>query len=76
MSDDRPDDPQNETRPLSAEQLAIVATVGVILAAVYALWAFQRAFTGKPSGENVGPVNSEYSGSVSVPMFSWLRATA
>jgi NADH-quinone oxidoreductase subunit M len=26
----------------------------VILAAVYALWAFQRAFTGKPSGENVG----------------------
>jgi NADH-quinone oxidoreductase subunit M len=33
---------------------AIVATVGVILAAVYALWAFQRAFTGKPSGENVG----------------------
>jgi NADH-quinone oxidoreductase subunit M len=33
---------------------AIVATLGVILAAVYALWAFQRAFTGKPSGENVG----------------------
>ena len=33
---------------------AIVATFGVILAAVYALWAFQRAFTGKPSGENVG----------------------
>ena len=32
----------------------IVATFGVILAAVYALWAFQRAFTGKPSGENVG----------------------
>jgi NADH-quinone oxidoreductase subunit M len=32
---------------------AIVATFGVILAAVYALWAFQRAFTGKPSGENV-----------------------
>jgi NADH-quinone oxidoreductase subunit M len=31
---------------------AIVATMGVILAAVYALWAFQRAFTGKPSGEN------------------------
>ena len=32
---------------------AIVATFGVILAAVYALWAFQRAFTGKPSGENL-----------------------
>ena len=31
---------------------AIVATLGVILAAVYGLWAFQRAFTGKPTGEN------------------------
>ena len=31
---------------------AIVATFGVILAAVYMLWAFQRAFTGKPEGEN------------------------
>jgi NADH-quinone oxidoreductase subunit M len=31
---------------------AIVATFGVILAAVYGLWAFQRAFTGKPTGEN------------------------
>jgi NADH-quinone oxidoreductase subunit M len=31
---------------------AIVATIGVILAAVYGLWAFQRSFTGKPSGEN------------------------
>ena len=30
----------------------IVATLGVVLAAVYALWAFQRAFTGKPQGEN------------------------
>ena len=27
---------------------AIVATFGVILAAVYSLWVFQRAFTGKP----------------------------
>ncbi len=27
---------------------AIVATAGVILAAVYLLWAFQRAFTGEP----------------------------
>ena len=32
---------------------AIVATFGVILAAVYGLWAFQRAFTGKPTGENL-----------------------
>ena len=31
---------------------AIVATFGVILAAVYSLWVFQRAFTGKPRGEN------------------------
>ena len=31
---------------------AVVATFGVILAAVYMLWAFQRAFTGKPTGEN------------------------
>jgi NADH-quinone oxidoreductase subunit M len=31
---------------------AIVATTGVVLAAVYSLWAFQRVFTGKPTGEN------------------------
>jgi NADH-quinone oxidoreductase subunit M len=31
---------------------AIVATIGVVLAAVYSLWAFQRVFTGKPRGEN------------------------
>jgi NADH-quinone oxidoreductase subunit M len=31
---------------------AIVATLGVVLAAVYSLWAFQRVFTGKPQGEN------------------------
>jgi NADH-quinone oxidoreductase subunit M len=31
---------------------AIVATLGVILAAVYGLWSFQRAFTGRPTGEN------------------------
>ena len=29
---------------------AIVATIGVILAAVYMLWAVQRAFTGEPDG--------------------------
>jgi NADH-quinone oxidoreductase subunit M len=33
---------------------AIVAAVGVILAAVYLLWAFQRTFMGKPTGENAG----------------------
>jgi len=33
---------------------AIVATFGVILAAVYALWAFQRSFTGKPTDDNIG----------------------
>ncbi len=31
---------------------AIVSAVGVILAAVYLLWAFQRVFTGVPDGEN------------------------
>ncbi|MGZ6945678.1 MAG: NADH-quinone oxidoreductase subunit M [Acidimicrobiia bacterium] len=31
---------------------AIVATSGVILAAVYMLWMFQRVFTGVPEGEN------------------------
>jgi NADH-quinone oxidoreductase subunit M len=32
---------------------AIVSAVGVILAALYLLWAVQRAFTGEPSGENL-----------------------
>jgi NADH-quinone oxidoreductase subunit M len=32
---------------------AVIATVGVILAAVYMLWGFQRVFTGEPEGENV-----------------------
>jgi NADH-quinone oxidoreductase subunit M len=31
---------------------AIVGALGVILAAVYMLWSFQRAFMGKPEGEN------------------------
>jgi len=30
----------------------VVATTGVILAAVYLLWAVQRAFTGEPDEEN------------------------
>ena len=33
---------------------AVAATGGVILAAVYLLWAFQRSFTGEPEGDNVG----------------------
>ena len=33
---------------------AVVATTGVIFAAVYLLWAVQRAFTGEPQGDNVG----------------------
>ncbi len=31
---------------------AVVATVGVILAAVYMLWAYQRTFHGRPEGAN------------------------
>ncbi|PLS75163.1 MAG: NADH-quinone oxidoreductase subunit M [Actinobacteria bacterium] len=33
---------------------AVVATVGVILAALYLLWAYQRVFHGTPTGDNVG----------------------
>jgi NADH-quinone oxidoreductase subunit M len=31
---------------------AVISAVGVILAAVYLLWAYQRAFTGALNGEN------------------------
>jgi len=31
---------------------AVVATAGVILAAIYMLWAYQRVFHGKPEGAN------------------------
>ena len=31
---------------------AVVATVGVILAAIYLLWAYQRVFHGRPEGAN------------------------
>src|SRR5256885_15469268 len=31
---------------------AILGAAGVILAAVYMLWSFQRVFTGEPTGEN------------------------
>jgi NADH-quinone oxidoreductase subunit M len=33
---------------------AVVATTGVILAAVYLLWAYQRVFHGEPSADNQG----------------------
>ena len=33
---------------------AVVATAGVILAALYLLWAYQRVFHGTPKGDNVG----------------------
>ncbi|MEX0664458.1 MAG: NADH-quinone oxidoreductase subunit M [Acidimicrobiia bacterium] len=33
---------------------AIVAAIGVVLAAVYLLWVFQRTFMGRPTGENAG----------------------
>ena len=38
---------------LTRRPYAIVASVGVVLAAVYMLWAFQRAFTGRPQGANL-----------------------
>jgi NADH-quinone oxidoreductase subunit M len=37
---------------LSSRWYAVVATTGVILAAVYLLWAVQRAFTGEPDEKN------------------------
>src|SRR6476659_1309688 len=39
---------------------AVVATTGVIFAAVYLLWAVQRAFTGEPEGDNVGMRDSSF----------------
>jgi NADH-quinone oxidoreductase subunit M len=39
---------------LTSRWYAVVATTGVILAAVYLLWAVQRTVTGEPDGENVG----------------------
>jgi NADH-quinone oxidoreductase subunit M len=37
---------------ISRRWWAVVATTGVILAAVYLLWAYQRVFHGVPEGEN------------------------
>jgi NADH-quinone oxidoreductase subunit M len=39
---------------LTSRWYAVAATTGVILAAVYLLWAVQRAFTGEPDEENAG----------------------
>ncbi len=36
----------------SVPALAILAAVGVLLAAIYLLWAYERVFTGVPEGEN------------------------
>jgi NADH-quinone oxidoreductase subunit M len=38
---------------LTSRWYVVVATTGVILAAVYMLWAVQRTVTGEPDGENV-----------------------
>ena len=38
---------------LTSRWYAVVATTGVILAAIYLLWAVQRAFTGEPDEKNV-----------------------
>jgi NADH-quinone oxidoreductase subunit M len=38
---------------LTSRWYVVVATTGVILAAVYLLWAVQRAFTGEPDEENL-----------------------
>ncbi|MCB0975576.1 MAG: NADH-quinone oxidoreductase subunit M [Actinobacteria bacterium] len=37
---------------LTSRPVAVVSTVGVILAALYLLWAFQQVFTGEPEGDN------------------------
>jgi NADH-quinone oxidoreductase subunit M len=37
---------------VTARWWVVVATVGVILAALYLLWAYQRVFHGRPEGEN------------------------
>ncbi|MGQ0826176.1 MAG: complex I subunit 4 family protein [Actinomycetota bacterium] len=39
---------------LTSRWYAVAATSGVILAAVYMLWAVQRTMTGEPDGDNVG----------------------
>jgi NADH-quinone oxidoreductase subunit M len=39
---------------LTSRWYVVIATTGVILAAVYLLWAVQRTVMGEPDGENVG----------------------
>ena len=38
---------------LTSRWYVVVATTGVILAAVYMLWAVQRTLTGEPDGDNL-----------------------
>ena len=38
---------------LTEEPYAVIGAIGVVLAAVYLLWAFQRAFMGRPIGPNL-----------------------
>jgi NADH-quinone oxidoreductase subunit M len=48
---------------------AVAATAGVILAAVYLLWAYQRVFHGTPTGENKGFAELKWrEGAVMLPM--------
>ena len=48
---------------------AVVATAGVILAAVYLLWAYQRVFHGEPSEENANVRDMDWrEGAVLAPL--------
>ncbi len=37
---------------ITEKPYAVVASIGVVLAAVYLLWVFQRTFMGRPTGDN------------------------
>jgi NADH:ubiquinone oxidoreductase subunit 4 (subunit M) len=39
---------------------AVVAATGVVLAAVYMLWAYQRVFHGSPSGDNATMIDMSW----------------
>lgn len=48
---------------------AILATIGIVLAAVYMLWIFQRVFTGPVRGSAIlGPAASDIAGGGTVPV--------
>ena len=50
---------------------AVVATFGVILAAVYLLWAYQRVFHGEPDEENAGFADMTWrEGAVMAPLLA------